>query len=64
MTSIVIKMYALKSKASTVIMNIGLKSKKKKIQDEMKKSKKEIGLKMQNEDNEFMNLLHEQTVAF
>ena len=59
-----LKRYSLKSKAANVLQRIGFPQKKYKIQEELRKIKKEIGSKMEDDNNEFFDLLNHTSQSF
>ncbi|CDW80099.1 histidine acid phosphatase family protein [Stylonychia lemnae] len=59
-----LKRYTLKTKAANVLQKIGFPQKKYKIQEELRKIKKEIGGKMESDNNEFFELLNQTTQSF
>ena len=57
----ILKRYTLKSKAASVLQRIGFPQKKYKVQEELRKIKKEIGSKMEDDNQEFFDLLNKTT---
>eukprot|EP00347_Sterkiella_histriomuscorum_P003370 403364556 len=59
-----LKRYSLKSKAANVLQRIGFPQKKYKIQEDLRKIKKEIGSKMEDDNQEFFDLLNKTSQSF
>ena len=59
-----LKRFTLKSKAANVLQRIGFPQKKYKVQEELRKIKKEIGSRMDDDNQEFFDLLNQTTQSF